>query len=251
MKQIYWIDDNFSEMFFILQGAISKLWKLDKKEIDKEERIRSVMIIFGDCSMKSEKLPSEEREIECELALRDFFTMYCFKLDGPNPNRPTFVTNNYLVENAVKYALIEENEDDVKLYRDIKDYWCDNDAQSEPLVEKQMTELVKKMGIEEKSVVGIDLSLLSGDVERIKKREKVISMQLYSFLNKSHKCFLYSAEAENIEFTDNWTEIYKNNYENLPIKIYKRKDFLKKGRSKIIKEIEELFEEKVEGDDDK
>lgn len=251
MKQIYWIDDNFLEMFFILQGAISKLWKLEEKEINSDERIRSVMLIFGDGDMNREKLPSKEKEIENGLELRDFLMHYCFKLDGPDSSKPTFTHNAFLVENVVKYVLVAEDKDDVKLYRELKDYWCDNNDQSMETVEKQMLKLVDKMEIAEKSVVGIDLSLLYGDAERIKKREKVISMQLYNLLKKTHRCFLYSAEAEKIEFTDNWTEIYHSNYEDIPIKIYNRKDFLKKGRIKIIEEIEKMFEEKEEEHHDK
>ena len=28
MKQIYWIDDNIEQMMYIIQGAVTKLWKI-------------------------------------------------------------------------------------------------------------------------------------------------------------------------------------------------------------------------------
>ena len=37
MKTIYWIDDDFKSMIYIMQGAIKKLWHLDEQGNETEK----------------------------------------------------------------------------------------------------------------------------------------------------------------------------------------------------------------------
>ena len=44
MGKIYWVDDDFTQMLYIIQGGIAKLWRLKQTE---NESVQSNIIIFG------------------------------------------------------------------------------------------------------------------------------------------------------------------------------------------------------------
>ena len=61
MKKLYWIDDDIQQMLYIIQGAITKFWKLDNIE---DEGISSKIIVFGNACEAADvdQIPSEDEE---------------------------------------------------------------------------------------------------------------------------------------------------------------------------------------------
>ena len=59
MKKLYWIDDDIQQMLYIIQGAITKFWKLDNIE---DEGISSKIIVFGNACEAADvdQIPSED-----------------------------------------------------------------------------------------------------------------------------------------------------------------------------------------------
>lgn len=257
MKQIYWIDDDFKQMLYIIQGAIAKLWKIKwQSNEEKEARIRSNIVIFGDAYLEndSDKLASKEDEDQASEQLSDFYMECCIKEDGPNPDKPTYRKNIDLVENVISYVFRNDIDGDREKYNDIKNVWSGKDSKNDKeerytTAKKKVTELIPRMNIADGAVVGIDLLLLHGDFMRVKNGERIISMELFYQLRANNfKCFLYSSETDEIDFTEKWKKIYTELYmeknasegENA-VKIYRRQDFLRKGSEDVVEEVERLL----------
>ncbi|MCH5264760.1 MAG: hypothetical protein J1F02_02595 [Lachnospiraceae bacterium] len=255
MKQIYWIDDDFAQMFYIIQGVILKLWKLDSQTTDK---VRSNIVIFGDACLESSKneLHSLQDQDEKYDSFYHLYMERCRRLDGPDINRPIYRKNKGLVENSVLFLLKRDNHEDIEEYNNIRKIWEESGDDMETdevrkVAKVQVNKLINRMNIATGAVIGIDISLLHGDIQRINNVQRVISMELYNQLSaRKFKCFLYSSEAGEINFVENWKAAYFKYYtveERLDktlsdIKIYERKEFLRKGSEIVVSEVKQLLE---------
>lgn len=257
MKELYWIDDDFAQMMYIAQGVISKLWSLN----DIAEGVCSKIILFGNAYMEDErnwewnKLPSQEEEDKYYDNLLVLYEDNCFSIDGPNRERPTFKKNKKLVQNTVVCLLKDEKKGDVEMFTDISRAWTkevndENDAELDQKRTEQVKKLIGRMYIEKGAVIGIDLSLIHGDIERIRNGKRVISMELFRQLKEDNfKCFLYSAQAGEYGFSEKWKQTYKeyqsaggvSNNDLDDIRIYERTEFLYKGSDDIVCQLKKLL----------
>lgn len=258
MKKLYWIDDDFAQMMYIAQGVISKLWNM---EDDEAEGVCSKIILFGNAYMEDErkwewnKLPSQEDEDIYYDSLLALYDDNCFSIDGPNRERPTFYKNMELVQNTVICLLKNEQSGDAEMFADISKAWmeeikCEEDTELDKKRIEQVKKLIGRMSIGKDAVVGIDLSLMHGDIERIRNGQEVISMELYRQLKEdSFQCFLYSAQAGEYGFSEKWKQTYKGyssvngllNVDLEEIRIYERTEFLYKGSEDIVCQLRQLL----------
>lgn len=247
MKKIYWIDDNMQQLTYILQGAISKMWEIENS---KEEGIASEVIVFGNAweEMDTDSLPSLKDQSETEDMVHDHFLELCIKKDGPNEDRPSYCEKKKLIENCVNYIYVQDNPEDIKQYKELKCAWMStdlNDKESSKYEEaaNMVQQLINKMNLQEKAIVGIDMALLYGDMEKLEGKNRILSMELYKKISDNGlKCFMYSAEADDDDLMNNWLDTYAALYEKKDVKIYQRSDLMKKGGEKIINEIKAMFE---------
>ena len=246
MKQIYWIDDNIGQMLNIIQGAITKLWKIEEENA---ERIASNVIIFGNACDDSDtdEISSQEDENDTKERLDDMLQMLCARQDGPNEEKPVYNARKELIKDKVNFLYKKENPDDRNQYQNLKRAWIteklkDSESDEYKTAVEEADKLIERMKIKQGNVVGIDISLLYGDMERLRKKERIISMELYNSLStRGLKCFLYSSEADDDELMQNWREVCDSLYQQKDMKIYKRSDFMQKGKVNIITEIEAMF----------
>lgn len=247
MKQLYWIDDNFQQVKFIIQGAMSKLWKL--KDIDKEG-ISSKVLIFGNAYKvaDTDELPKEEKEREDYQSLQDLFQEKCQEDDGPSKHRQVYNKKKVLIQDPIYYLYKQDEPGDLVAYRNMKGAWISenlDDKNSENYIKaaREADLLIKRMEIKPDSVVGIDIALLYDDLKRLRQKRRILSMELcYQMLSAHIRCFMYSTEADDDILRKNWEEMYGSLYGNEDIKIYKRSDLMQKGNDDIVKEIEQMFE---------
>ena len=248
MKKLYWIDDDIQQMLYIIQGAITKFWKLDNIE---DEGISSKIIVFGNACEAADvdQIPSEDEEKKAYLKLFDLFLEGCMSEDGPNLERPTYKAKKELIQEPVRYLYKQEVEHDLEAYKKMKELWIlgdlgNTDDENYKRASQQVEQLIERMEIEPNSVVGIDMALLYDDFERLKNKKRILSMELFHRLSNDKgtiKCFIYSSEADVDEVRRDWEEVYKDFYEDTTIKIYQRMDFMQKGNADIVKEVEEMF----------
>lgn len=269
MGKIYWVDDDFTQMLYIIQGAISKLWRLKQQDA---ESVQSNIIIFGNAYFEndSDKLPSQKDEDDAYEDLINFFKECCMKVDGPNRDKPTYRNNVHLIENAVRFLFKDSNDEEKKAYNSIRKVWSGEDEGSDIEAEteteakekakcesakKQIEKLIKHMELKDGAVVGIDLLLLHGDYTRIKNKKRIISMELFNQLKQNNfACFLYSSETDDVDFTQKWKEIYNECYKPKgaeedvinDVKIYRRQDFLRKGSEDVVAEVERLLKNEAQ-----
>ncbi|MDE7424684.1 MAG: hypothetical protein K2N51_13520 [Lachnospiraceae bacterium] len=247
MKQLYWIDDNFQQVNYIAQGAISKLWKLE--DIDKEE-IASKILIFGNAYKvaDTDELPTEENEREVYQKLQDLFMEECQKHDGPSKDRPMYNEKKVLIQDPISYLYKREVSGDLEAYKKMKGAWIsenldDKNSENYEKAAREAGLLIERMKIKPASVVGIDIALLHDDLERLRQKRRILSMELCHQILSAHiRCFMYSTEADDDILRKNWEEMYGSFYDNEEIKIYKRSDLMQKGNDDIVKEIDQMFE---------
>lgn len=249
MEQLYWIDDNFEQVNYIAQGAISKLWKL--KDID-QEGIASKILIFGNAYKvaDTDELPTEENERRDYQKLKDLFMEVCKKDDGPSIDRPIYKEKKALIQDPISYLYKQEVSGDLEAYKKMKGAWIseyldDSNSDSYKKAAEEVDLLIERMEIKPDSVVGIDIALLHNDLKRLWDKHRILSMELcHQMLSNNIRCFMYSTEADDDILRKNWEEKYSFFYGNDEIKIYKRSDLMQKGNDDNVKEIEEMFEKK-------
>lgn len=247
MKQIYWIDDNIQQMLYIVQGAIAKLWKVKEENT---EGIASKLIIFGNAcdDADTDNIMSQKEENDASLKLENMLIDLCSAQDGPDKEKPIYNDRKKLVKDKVNFLYKKENQDDRNQYQNLKHAWIaenldDKDSAEYKKASRETDNLIKRIKIEPGNVVGIDIALLYGDMKRLRKKKRIISMELYNMLCKLQlRCFMYSSEADVDELMQNWKDTYQSLYENADVKIYQRRDFMQKGNiDVVIDEIEDLF----------
>lgn len=247
MRQVYWIDDNTEQMLYIMQGAIAKLWKIEEKNA---EGIASKLIIFGNAcdDADTDDILSQEDENGVKIKLEDLLKELCSRQDGPNKERTVYNARKKLIKDKVSFLYKKENPDDRHQYQNLKRAWITEDLEDGGSAEykkasNEVDELIQRIKIEERNVVGIDIALLYGDMDRLRKKKRIISMELYNKLSDLKlSCFMYSSEADDDELMQNWRDAYQSFYQKLDVKIYQRSDFMQKGKVDVITEIEKLFE---------
>ena len=248
MKQIYWIDDNIEQMLYIIQGAIAKLWKIGEENA---EGIASKLIIFGNAcdDADTDGISSQEDEDCAKIKLEDMLRRLCARKDGPNKERPAYNARKKLVRDKVSFLYKRENLDDKSQYQSLKQAWITKNLEKGKSAEykkasDEAEKLIQRMNVEPGNVVGIVIALLYGDMDRLREKKRIISMELYNKLsNLQISCFMYSSEADDDELMRNWCEIYQSLYQGGDVKIYQRSDFMQKAEKDIIYEIEEMFEQ--------
>ncbi|MCI9220553.1 MAG: hypothetical protein HFH94_12580 [Lachnospiraceae bacterium] len=246
MKQIYWIDDNIEQMMYIIQGAVTKLWKVEQKSA---EGIASNIIIFGnDCDdADTDDILSQDDENDTKIRLHDMLRKLCSNQDGPNPAQPVYNAKKELVKDKVNILYKEENSADKEQYQNLKRAWITDDltdSKSDKYTKAaaEAQKLIERMKIEPENVVGIDILLFYGDYDRLRDKKRIISMELYDILKKKGlSCFMYSSEADDYELMQNWSEICESLYQQKNVKIYQRSDFMQKSKIDITAEIEKMF----------
>lgn len=246
MKQVYWIDDNIEQMIYIIQGAITKLWKIEEENA---EGIASNVIIFGNGydDADTDDVLSQEDENDTKIKLQDMLLKQCGKQDGPNKERPVYNARKKLIEDKVYFLYKKENPGDKEQYQNLKRAWITHelmDSESTKYKEavNEANKLIDRMKIEPESVVGIDILLFYGDFDRLKDKKRIISMELYNILIKKRlNCFMYSSEADDNELMQKWCEVCKSLYKLENVKIYQRSDFMQKTKSDVTAEIEAMF----------
>ena len=103
-------------------------------------------------------------------------------------------------------------------------------------------ELIKRMNLQEMSVVGIDIALSYDDMERLEKGKRILSMELYNKISRMNlKCFMYSSEADDDDLMNNWLKVYSKLYKKADVDIYQRSDLMQRGGEKIIDKIKDMF----------
>ena len=246
MKQLYWIDDNIQHMLYIVQGAISKFWKLDNTNM---EGIASKILMFGNgCkSADTDELPTEEDERKIDEELFCLFMEKCMMYDGPDVERPVYNARKKLIQKPICFLYKSETVADLDAYKKMKCAWISeklSNSESEEYIEaqKEAELLIERMCIEPESVVGIDIELLYGDLDRLRKGERILSMELcYKLSERNIKCFMYSTNADDDELRQNWEQMYVSFYSAKLVSIYQRNDFMQKGNADIVKEVEKMF----------
>lgn len=246
MRYVYWIDDCFEQMSFVMQGVVTKLWKLDDQTAD---GIASRILIFGNAYEEADRddLPTQEDEDKEERDVFDKFLEKCARVDGPDWEKPLYNAKKGLVQKVVKYLYKQENPADRDAYRELKRSWISGDLTNPAGAGYQeaaaaVAGLIERMDLEPESVVGIDLMLLHDDIGRLLKKKRIISMELCHNLSSGGiPCFLYSSEGGNDDVVRCWQKAYQDLYHETGIKIYKRMDFMQKGKIDIIREIEAMF----------
>ena len=246
MEKIYWIDDSVQQLLYILHGAISKLWEIENLD---QEGIASELIVFGNAweEMDTDELLSREDQSETEEKIRDHFEELCIKNDGPNKERPSYNKKKRLIENCVKYVYVQDDCDDIAQYKRLKNAWINTEIGDDKKPEYMtaagyVQELIKRMNLQEMSVVGIDIALLYDDMERLEKGKRILSMELYNKISRRKlKCFMYSSEADDDDLMNNWLKVYSKLYKKADVDIYQRSDLMQRGGEKIIDKIKDMF----------
>lgn len=246
MKQVYWIDDDIEQMIYIIQGAITKLWKIEEENA---EGIASNIIIFGNAcdDADTDELLSQEDENDTKVKLHDMLRRLCARQDGPNQKKPVYNARKELIKDKVNFLYKKENPGDKEQYQNLKRAWITDELIETESIEykeavDEVNKLIERMNIEQGSVVGIDILLFYGDDKRVEDKKRIISMELYNMLSKKGlNCFMYSSMADDNELMRNWREVCDSLYQQKDMKIYLRSDFMQKAQSDITVEIEAMF----------
>lgn len=246
MKQLYWIDDDFERMKHVVQGAIRKLWKLDN--ID-SEGIKSRILMFGDAyaQLDIDEIPTEEDERKAYVELLNLFLEECMDYDGPDTERPVYNARKEFIQDIISFLYKRQKTGDLEAYKKMKNSWVSEKlsiSESEEYMnaQKEADLLIGRMHIEPGSVVGIDIRLLYGDLDRLRKGERILSMELcYKLSNQNMKCFMYSTDADDEKLVQNWEKMYLSLYNVGLVPIYKRNVLMQKGNTHILEEVEKMF----------
>lgn len=266
-KTLLWIDDSMEYILEVIQGAIVDSWKLDKED---EEGMKTRIVIFGDACHEEDSTALWEKRDEMDMngKLLNTFLEECENMEGPTDGNRTAEMNLNLIDNAIQILFkAEDSEEDRNLYYSVKKIWKKESDEEDTIkdanskkkesetndsqqIKNDVTKIIERMHIEnntadksgskEETVIGIDLALLSGDLERVRKNKKIISMEFYHQLKgKKYPCFIYSSNADDYQLIEAWKDTYQKLYnDNSPVPTYERSDFSRKSRENMIERIE-------------
>lgn len=261
-KTLLWIDDSMEFVMPMIQGVIVDSWKLGEKN---EEGMRTRILIFGDGFLEGNTVDLWKQEDENKMN-RDLFDLFideCEDIQGPTFDSNIYTGNLPLIDKAIQILFKEEDkEEDHDFYNTVKSIWKkklteERESNEEKGSEegnykeakKYVTDIIKRMQIDtdsemagksKETIIGIDLALLSGDLDRAKDNKRIISMEFYHQLRMNqYPCFLYSTDADDKQLIDAWKNTYKRLYEDEePVTTYERSDFSVKGKDNMILQIQ-------------
>lgn len=274
-KTLLWIDDSIAMIMEVVQGAIVDSWKLGEEN---EEGMKTKILIWGDACQErdSTALWKQEEENKMNRKLHELFKDECENVEGPTIGNETAEKNLHLIDRAIQILFKEEDtEEDRNLYDATRKIWkeeLDNERElkkeeGEKAEENELqksnyeqaknyvTKIIERMDIKktegdganskEETIIGIDLELLSGDLERTRDGKRIISMEFYHQLReKKYPCFIYSSNADDNQLMKSWKDTYKVLYKDEnPILTYERSNFNKKSRENMIAQIVNASEE--------
>lgn len=268
-KTLVWIDDSMELIMEVVQGAIVDSWKLGKEN---EEGMKTQILIWGDACLErdSTALWKQEDENKMNRKLHKLFIDECEDVEGPTIGNETAEKNLHLIEGAIRILFKEEDtEEDRNLYNVARKIWKEELDNEKELKEEGKTseekapqksnyeqaknhvmKIIERMNIKEKAgtgadlkeetIIGIDMELLSGDLERARDGKRIISMEFYHQLReKQYPCFIYSSHADDDQLMKSWKDTYKELYKDeKPVMTYERSDFNRKSRENMIAQIE-------------
>lgn len=255
MTELYWIDDDFDEMFYIIKGIIKILWRLDAQN---DKKVKSIITILGNAAINNDyEEVSEQYRNEAERDIIALYSRACFEIDGPQSERPTYndKQNIELIEKAIRFFPEDFNEGNSheenprELYKKMKQIWGNVDGSFNEEAyqngQKIVKKFIEKSGICKDSKVGIDIVLMKGDRERINNGNRILSIELYKQLRKREiACFLFSAEGSRDSFVEKCEEIYEKKYKEENgdnLKIFDRKELQGKGMPEFFKELSQIL----------
>lgn len=239
-KTLYWIDDDIANILDLAKHAFPVLWGLGDSD-----HIINKVILFGDDLKKGldSELLNDKRERNIIHRLTSCFKDECDKIEQANSEHNLFEEKKYITKDIFRlFAKIptditteadkKKQHELIALTKRIIDFWKNtekllNDEEYKKNQE-DIDKLIAEFSIPEDAFVAIDLVLLYKDDERVKKGNKILSMELYHKLSlaRPERCFVYSRYISDIKLASTWEEIYHRDYnlDNM-VKLYKRKDF--------------------------
>lgn len=239
-KILYWIDDDVNNILDLAKYTFPVLWGLDDSD-----HIINKVILFGDDLKKGldSELLNDRRERNIIHRLTNYFKTECDRIEQANSEHNLFEEKKYITQNIFRLfakiptEITQETDKNkqlelIDLTKRIINFWKDTEKLSNDEEYKRnqddIDKLITEFAIPKDAFVAIDLVLLYNDAERVKKGNKILSMELYHRLSqeKSGRCFIYSRYISDIKLASTWEEIYHKNYDsNAEVKLYKRKDF--------------------------
>lgn len=233
-----WIDDSSADMSLIMEHVFPTIWA---------KNFSCKTILFGNdyCSMENENGPTEDDRQEFEDELKNFFIVFCQKIDEDkwqDPGTAYQDLKNLLPPQSVSLIPMREEENAPDNFRHLANSWMDIDRLQKikdspeefltnanmgtPLDSNSMSvvNLIKKMDIPKDASVALDICLLYHDFVRIEDGFPSISMALYQLLKKEHDCYLYSGRYDTRTLMNSWTKTYQQIFGNEEVvKVYPKK----------------------------
>lgn len=233
-----WIDDSAADMTLIMEHVFPTIWS---------NGYSCKTILFGNdyCSMESENGPKENDRKAFENELRNFFIIFCQKIDEDEwlDTGTTYKAHQNLLPTP-SVSLISMREDEKNAsenFKNLANSWMNKDrlqkikenpeelladANKEPSQDSNsmsVVKLIENMNIPKGAAVALDICLLYHDIVRIEDGDPSISMALYHLLKKDHDCYLYSGRYDTRTLMNSWTKTYQQIFGNEEVKVYPKK----------------------------
>lgn len=240
---IYLIDDDPGGIMSIVRSIFPAMWQVDKPD----EGIETHICIFGNAAtVTGSTITPWNTQDEEELArkIEDELWYRCNNWEQDNGIETVDSEECVTFENKVdlvrgKVCMLYKADATMELKDEcdaICRIWTGNVTENEKNENKESADnlgsegnqklvitekakkavqtLITRMKIPQNACVGLDLSLLWRDIERIlEEKQPIISMQLYHLLSKNHECFLYSKYVMVEKFINTWKEVYTTYFE--------------------------------------
>lgn len=237
-KVIYWIDDDIANILNLAEDIFPFLWDIESKD-----NIINRIILFGNEQQKgmSSGVLTDKREMNITYKLEDIFKKECDKIEQGLTEHKLFKEKKHLTDgmfNLFKKDITGEidenrkkeqqhintiNDKVIECWENEEELTSDSDS-----IKKDMDALIEAFDIPDYAFVAIDMILLYGDDKRVKKGNKILSMELYNrFSNgRSGGCFVYSRYISDVQLANDWKSTFKNHYpcHGGEVRLYKRKD---------------------------
>ena len=234
-----WIDDSAADMSLIMEHVFPTIWA---------NNFSCKTILFGNdyCSMESENGPEEDDRKAFEDELRNFFIVFCQKIDEDewlDPGTTYETKKNLLPTPSVSLVSVwDEKKNASENFKRLTNCWMDKDRLQkikenpkeflegadnevpEDSDSMSVVKLIRSMNIPKEAAVALDICLLYHDIVRIEEGSPSISMALYHLLKKEHECYLYSGRYDTRTLMNSWTKTYQQIFDNEDVvKVYPKK----------------------------
>lgn len=247
-KAIYWIDDSTQGIMNIVHSVFPYLWDLEGKREGIETHVQ--IIGNGEQVTTGTSLWSKEDERKSSQAIMRMLERLCKNGDRMNQQK-LYAKKKDLIENKFK-IVYKSDDNDISEYRKLCSAWQDNN-QITSEAQDSVKKLFKRMEIKKGACVGLDLALLKGDIDKVRKREQpILSMELYRLIKEDHECFLYSKYVYDKSFVEKWEDVYLRIYNETEIPtIHRRselyaKNLLRDKIDELVDMVNESYKKKEE-----